>query len=138
MTLRPATSSEKSWSEARNRYVRNVEAVGSNPITSTKSPGQGVGGGIPPEFHVVRRERDVIGEESAFERYVVIRRTHGSRPEGAGQVRVRRRRRSRLHELLPSRPRRARGGLWQRPSVLVSVPRLAVRHQGPARRDAAP
>ena len=22
------------------RYVRNVEAVGSNPITSTKSPGQ--------------------------------------------------------------------------------------------------
>jgi hypothetical protein len=35
--------------------------------------------------------RDLIGEESADERYVVIRRTHGSRPEGAGQVRVRRR-----------------------------------------------
>jgi len=35
--------------------------------------------------------RDVIGEESADERYVVIRRTHGSRPEGAGQLRVRRR-----------------------------------------------
>ena len=28
------------WSEGSNNYIRNVEAVGSNPITSTKSPGQ--------------------------------------------------------------------------------------------------
>ena len=29
------------------RYVRNVEAVGSNPITSTQSPDQGADSGSP-------------------------------------------------------------------------------------------
>ena len=32
----PGTSSERLWSAGRDPYIRNVEAVGSNPITSTK------------------------------------------------------------------------------------------------------
>jgi hypothetical protein len=31
----PASSSESPWSGQRDLYIRNVEAVGSNPITST-------------------------------------------------------------------------------------------------------
>jgi len=33
--LPPASSFERPWSERRDPYFRNVEAVGSNPITST-------------------------------------------------------------------------------------------------------
>ena len=36
----PGRSSESPWSQHREPDIRNVEAVGSNPITSTKSPGQ--------------------------------------------------------------------------------------------------
>ena len=32
----PGKSSERTWSKRREPYIRNVEAVGSNPITSTK------------------------------------------------------------------------------------------------------
>ncbi len=38
--LLTAMSSERPWSEGRNRYIRNVEAEGSSPFTSTKGPGQ--------------------------------------------------------------------------------------------------
>jgi hypothetical protein len=31
----PGKSSERSWSESREPYVRNVEAEGSSPFTST-------------------------------------------------------------------------------------------------------
>jgi hypothetical protein len=31
----PGSSSNGRWSEGRESYIRNVEAVGSNPITST-------------------------------------------------------------------------------------------------------
>jgi hypothetical protein len=34
--LLSATSSEKPWSEEPKAYIRNVEAEGSNPFTSTK------------------------------------------------------------------------------------------------------
>jgi hypothetical protein len=53
------------------RYVRNVEAEGSSPFTSTKSPRHRVEVGSPkltPFIHVTLR--DLIGEESAYERYV--------------------------------------------------------------------
>jgi hypothetical protein len=45
----PGRSSERPWSKGRETYIRNVEAVGSNPITSTDgSPGHRVGGGSHP------------------------------------------------------------------------------------------
>ena len=37
---RPGESLGSTWSEGSNKYIRNVEAVGSNPITSTESPVQ--------------------------------------------------------------------------------------------------
>jgi hypothetical protein len=45
---RLGSSQERPWSKHREPHVRNVEAVGSNPITSTrKSPGHGAEGGLP-------------------------------------------------------------------------------------------
>jgi hypothetical protein len=38
--LRAGRSSERTCSEGPKNYIRNVEAVGSNPITSTESPGK--------------------------------------------------------------------------------------------------
>jgi hypothetical protein len=38
--VRPGRTLDRTWSEGSKNYVRNVEAVGSNPITSTKGPGQ--------------------------------------------------------------------------------------------------
>jgi hypothetical protein len=43
----PGRSSNRAWSEGPKNYIRNVEAVGSNPITSTKSPGQRAKVGSP-------------------------------------------------------------------------------------------
>ena len=40
-TLPPGTSSERTWSKHREPDIRNVEAVGSNPITSTKAQVRG-------------------------------------------------------------------------------------------------
>ena len=37
---RPGKSSERPWSKGREPYIRNVEAEGSNPFTSTKGPVQ--------------------------------------------------------------------------------------------------
>ena len=34
----PGGSSDTTWSEGSKNYFRNVEAVGSNPITSTEWP----------------------------------------------------------------------------------------------------
>jgi hypothetical protein len=34
--VRPGRTLDRSWSEGSKNYIRNVEAVGSNPITSTK------------------------------------------------------------------------------------------------------
>ena len=45
--VRPGRSSDSTWSEGSKNYIRNVEAVGSNPITSTKSPGHRTEGGSP-------------------------------------------------------------------------------------------
>ena len=36
----PGKSSGKPWSKRREPDIRNVEAEGSSPFTSTKSPGQ--------------------------------------------------------------------------------------------------
>jgi hypothetical protein len=45
---RPGSPRESSWSKRRNPYIRNVEAVGSNPITSTdESPVTGLKVGSP-------------------------------------------------------------------------------------------
>jgi hypothetical protein len=33
--VRPGRASDNAWSEGSKNYIRNVEAVGSNPITST-------------------------------------------------------------------------------------------------------
>jgi hypothetical protein len=36
----PGPASRSAWSKSRDLHIRNVEAVGSNPITSTNRPGQ--------------------------------------------------------------------------------------------------
>ena len=62
----PGTSSERTWSKHREPDIRNVEAEGSSPFTSTKGPGQRPYSGIPQNF--VWSDvtfRDLIGEESA-------------------------------------------------------------------------
>ena len=38
----PGKSSERTWSKRREPYIRNVEAEGSSPFTSTKRPVQRV------------------------------------------------------------------------------------------------
>ena len=71
----PGKSSERSWSKHREPDIRNVEAEGSSPFTSTKRPRSEGLKWDPPEFHLVRRNlRDLIGVESADERYVALRR----------------------------------------------------------------
>jgi hypothetical protein len=56
IALLPAPLSETPRSEDPKKYIRNVEAVGSNPITSTKeSPGQRTDGGSPRK--VVRSKK---------------------------------------------------------------------------------
>ena len=40
-TLPPGKSSERTWSKRREPDIRNVEAEGSSPFTSTKGPGHG-------------------------------------------------------------------------------------------------
>jgi hypothetical protein len=45
-TAQPGRSSKRTSSELVNNYFRNVEAVGSNPITSTKSPVRRLEGGL--------------------------------------------------------------------------------------------
>ena len=50
---RPGESLGSTWSEGSNKYIRNVEAVGSNPITSTESPGQGLE--VEPRNDTMRR-----------------------------------------------------------------------------------
>ena len=45
----PGKFSERPWSKHREPDIRNVEAEGSSPFTSTKeSPGQWAEGGSPP------------------------------------------------------------------------------------------
>ena len=48
-SLRPGQHWKTPWSKGRELHIRNVEAVGSNPITSTESPGQRPESGIPAE-----------------------------------------------------------------------------------------
>ena len=55
----PGKSSERPWSKHREPDIRNVEAVGSNPITSTKGQVTGLSG-IPAE------------SPSAVEHYVAV------------------------------------------------------------------
>ncbi len=43
----PGTSSEGPWSRLHEPHFRNVEAEGSSPFTSTKSPGQRAKVGTP-------------------------------------------------------------------------------------------
>jgi hypothetical protein len=43
----PASSLERPRSAVPKKYIRNVEAEGSNPFTSTRGPVQGLGSGIP-------------------------------------------------------------------------------------------
>jgi hypothetical protein len=57
--LLPGMSSERTWSKRREPYFRNVEAAGSNPITSTKSPVQRLESGIPAES--ARADRGLRG-----------------------------------------------------------------------------
>jgi hypothetical protein len=47
-------SSERAWSKGREPHIRNVEAVGSNPITSTRSPRSEALKWDPPELHLLR------------------------------------------------------------------------------------
>jgi hypothetical protein len=49
------------WSKGRDLDIRNVEAVGSNPITSTKSPGQRAKVGSPCVTKRPERYVEVIG-----------------------------------------------------------------------------
>ena len=68
MALLPATLSESPCSEGSKHYIRNVVAVGSNPITSTKSP-------------VQRLESGNSGSStSAHERYVEFVEVGGLSP----------------------------------------------------------
>ena len=43
----PGKSSERTWSKHREPHIRNVEAEGSSPFTSTKGPGQKAKVGTP-------------------------------------------------------------------------------------------
>ena len=73
----PGKSSERPWSKRREPDIRNVEAEGSSPFTSTKGPGQRPKVGAPRNFVLSDVTlRDLIGEESARvesadERYVI-------------------------------------------------------------------
>jgi hypothetical protein len=50
----PGKSSERPWSKHREPEIRNVEAEGSSPFTSTKGPGQTTEVGSP-EVQILRR-----------------------------------------------------------------------------------
>ena len=52
---RPGRTSNSTWSEGSKNYIRNVEAVGSNPITSTDKSGSEGQSGTLPEGHVLFR-----------------------------------------------------------------------------------
>jgi hypothetical protein len=60
-SLGPGRFQKTSWSKGRELHIRNVEAEGSNPFTSTKRPRSEGQGGIPrssrstAEFYVRRR-----------------------------------------------------------------------------------
>jgi len=47
ITRLPGRSSDRRWSEVPKNDIRNVEAEGSNPFISTKSPGQRAKVGSP-------------------------------------------------------------------------------------------
>ena len=49
----PGKSSQRAWSKLLEPYVRNVEAVGSNPITSTKGPVQRTKVGAPGSYEAL-------------------------------------------------------------------------------------
>jgi hypothetical protein len=72
----PGKSSERSWSKRREPDIRNVEAEGSSPFTSTKSPGQRAEVGSPTRSaHRTCLYVSLRGsEESADARYVSRRR----------------------------------------------------------------
>ena len=55
-TLRPGSVLEVARSRGSKNYIRNVEAVGSNPITSTKRPRSEGQGGSPPRSRPCRRD----------------------------------------------------------------------------------
>ena len=62
----PGKSSESPWSKHREPDIRNVEAVGSNPITSTKGPGQRPESGVPKIYGLrYVTLRDLIGERNS-------------------------------------------------------------------------
>ena len=70
--LRRASGVRLSWvlpggvAQLAERYVRNVEAVGSNPITSTERPSSEAQSGIPQIFIWVDMSlSDLIGEKTA-------------------------------------------------------------------------
>ena len=50
----PGKSSERPWSKHREPDIRNVEAEGSSPFTSTKGPGHRAEVG-PPRIQILRR-----------------------------------------------------------------------------------
>src|ERR1039457_5978835 len=75
MALLPATLSESPCSEGSKHYIRNVVAVGSSPITSTKSP-------------VQRLESGNSGSStSAHERYVEFVEVGGLSPSSHSESR---------------------------------------------------
>jgi hypothetical protein len=54
----PGKSSERPWSKRQEPDIRNVEAVGSNPITSTKKAQvNGLTVGVPQRHHPGKRGR---------------------------------------------------------------------------------
>jgi hypothetical protein len=59
----PGRSSGSTWSKRPRNYIRNVEAVGSNPITSTKGPSQKAEVGSP-EISESTREHYIIGRRA--------------------------------------------------------------------------
>jgi hypothetical protein len=63
----PGKSSERPWSKRREPDIRNVEAEGSSPFTSTKGPSQSPKVGSPR------------GSKSTHERYVGIVEISGSK-----------------------------------------------------------
>ena len=79
----PGRSSNRAWSEGPKNYIRNVEAEGSSPFTSTKSPGQRLESGIPQDHILVDVTlRDLIGRQEApmSATGVVVDVVHASSP----------------------------------------------------------
>ena len=128
----PGKSSERTWSKGREPDIRNVEAEGSSPFTSTKSPVQRaeVGSRLTTRFPACLYVPLRGSEESADERYVSHCRGVRANPPPSRNARLRGRRPIYKDPLLECRRSRSEAR-WQRRQKLERRQAFAP----PTRRD---